>query len=56
MTSYSEKATSTMFKAIVVEKDESGYRAGLKEVDESALPAGDVTVRVAYSTNLRKDY
>jgi acrylyl-CoA reductase (NADPH) len=55
MTSYSEKATSTMFKAIVVEKDESGYRAGLKEVDESALPAGDVTVRVAYSTINYKD-
>ena len=55
MTSYSEKATSTMFKAIVVEKDESGYRAGLKEVDESTLPAGDVTVRVAYSTINYKD-
>jgi acrylyl-CoA reductase (NADPH) len=55
MTSYSEKATSTMFKAIVVEKDESGYRAGLKEVDESTLPAGDVTVRIAYSTINYKD-
>ena len=53
MTSYSEKATSTMFKAIVVEKDESGYRAGLKEVDESALPAGDVTVRAPAQTPAR---
>jgi acrylyl-CoA reductase (NADPH) len=44
-----------MFKAIVVEKDESGYRAGLKEVDESTLPAGDVTVRIAYSTINYKD-
>ena len=44
-----------MFKAIVIEKDDSGYRASLKEVDDSALPAGDVTVRVAYSTINYKD-
>ena len=44
-----------MFKAILIEKDDAGYRAGLKEVDESALPAGDVTVRVAYSTLNYKD-
>jgi len=44
-----------MFKAIVVEKDEAGYRAGLKDVDDSALPAGDVTVRIAYSTINYKD-
>ena len=44
-----------MFKAIVVEKDEVGYRAGLKEVDDSALPAGEVTVRVDYSTINYKD-
>ncbi len=44
-----------MFKAIVVEKDEAGYRAGLKEVDDSALPAGEVTVDVAYSTINYKD-
>lgn len=44
-----------MFKAIVVEKDEAGYRAGLKDVDDSALPPGEVTVRVAYSTINYKD-
>ena len=44
-----------MFKAIVVEKDEAGYRAGLREVDEGALPDGDVTVRVSHSTLNYKD-
>ncbi len=44
-----------MFKAIVVEKDETGYRAGLKDVDDSALPAGEVTVQVDYSTINYKD-
>ena len=44
-----------MFKAIVIDKDDSGYRASLKEVDDSALPPGDVTVRVAYSTVNYKD-
>ena len=44
-----------MFKAIVVEKDDSGYRASLKEVDDAALPPGGVTVRVAYSTINYKD-
>ena len=39
-----------MFKAIVIDKDDSGYRATLKDVEDSALPSGDVTVRVAYST------
>ena len=44
-----------MFKAIVIDKDDSGYRASLKDVDDSALPPGDVTVRVAYSTVNYKD-
>jgi len=44
-----------MFKAIVIEKDDAGYRASVKEVDDSALPPGDVTVRVAYSTVNYKD-
>ena len=44
-----------MFKAIVIDKDDAGYRAGLKEVDDCALPPGDVTVRVAYSTVNYKD-
>lgn len=44
-----------MFKAIVIEKDETGYRASLKDVDESQLPEGDVTVRVSHSTLNYKD-
>ena len=44
-----------MFKAIVIDKDDSGYRATLKDVDDNALPPGDVTVRVAYSTINYKD-
>ena len=44
-----------MFKAILIEKDESGYRANLSEVGEDRLPEGDVTVRVEYSTLNYKD-
>ena len=44
-----------MFKAIVIEKDEAGYRAGLREIDEAQLPEGDVTVDVGYSTLNYKD-
>lgn len=44
-----------MFMAIVIEKDETGYRACLKQVDDSSLPPGDVTVRVSYSTINYKD-
>ncbi len=44
-----------MFKAILIEKDEAGYRAAVREIDDAALPAGDVTVRVAYSTLNYKD-
>ncbi len=44
-----------MFKAILIEKDDNGYRAGLKEIDEADLPAGEVSVRIAYSTVNYKD-
>jgi acrylyl-CoA reductase (NADPH) len=44
-----------MFKALVIEKDDAGYRAGVKTVDEAALPAGEVLVRVDYSTINYKD-
>ena len=44
-----------MFNAIVIEKDEAGYRASLKAVDEASLPEGEVTVRVEYSTVNYKD-
>jgi acrylyl-CoA reductase (NADPH) len=44
-----------MFKGILIEKDEQGYRAALKDIDEAALPEGNVTVRVACSTLNYKD-
>ncbi|WP_326535552.1 acrylyl-CoA reductase (NADPH) [Pseudorhodoferax sp.] len=44
-----------MFKALVIEKDAAGYRAGVQQVDDSALPPGEVTVRVDYSTINYKD-
>lgn len=44
-----------MFKGILIEKDESGYRAGFRDIDESQLPDGDVTVRVSHSTLNYKD-
>ncbi|SHN20357.1 acrylyl-CoA reductase (NADPH) [Pseudomonas asturiensis] len=43
------------FNAIVIDKDESGYRVKLTAVDEADLPAGDVTVRVSHSTLNYKD-
>ncbi len=44
-----------MFKAIQIEKDEAGYRAALKEIDERELPEGEVGVCIAYSTLNYKD-
>jgi acrylyl-CoA reductase (NADPH) len=44
-----------MFNAILVERDSQPYRANLKKLDEVQLPAGDVTVRVEYSTLNYKD-
>ena len=44
-----------MFKAILIEKDDDGYRSAVRELDDDALPAGDVTVDVAYSTLNYKD-
>jgi len=43
------------FKAIVIEKAESGTRSALAQFDESNLMDGDVTVRVEYSTLNYKD-
>jgi acrylyl-CoA reductase (NADPH) len=43
------------FKAIVVEKAESGTKAALTQFDEAYLMDGDVTVRVEYSTVNYKD-
>jgi len=44
-----------MFQGILIEKDEQGYRAAVKDIDDAALPEGDVTVRVACSTLNYKD-
>ena len=44
-----------MFKAIVIEKGAEGHRATLQQVEEAALPEGDVTVKVDYSTLNYKD-
>ena len=44
-----------MFKAILIERDERPYRAGFTALNEARLPAGDVTVRVDYSTLNYKD-
>ncbi|WP_072390429.1 MDR family oxidoreductase [Hyphomicrobium sp. CS1BSMeth3] len=44
-----------MIEAILVEKDERGYRAQATTVREDQLPEGEVTVRVEYSTLNYKD-
>jgi len=43
------------FKAIVIDKADSGQTVGLADFDESNLMAGDVTVRVEWSTLNYKD-
>ncbi len=44
-----------MFKAVLLQKSESGFTAGVTEVDEAQLPAGDVLVGVSHSTLNYKD-
>ena len=44
-----------MFKGVLIEKDEQGYRAALKELDDSVLMDGDTLINVAYSTLNYKD-
>src|SRR5712672_3074240 len=44
-----------MFKAVLIERDDRPYRATLTSLEEGRLPAGDVTVRVGYSTLNYKD-
>ena len=43
------------FKALLLEESEGKVRARIAALDESALPAGDVTVAVRYSTLNYKD-
>ena len=44
-----------MFKGILIEKDGNSSSAALKDINDSLLPEGDVTVRVAYSSLNYKD-
>ena len=44
-----------MFKALVIDNDEQGYRTTLKTLDESQLPDHDVTLAISYSTLNYKD-
>jgi acrylyl-CoA reductase (NADPH) len=44
-----------MFKALLLEKSDAGFRAGVQSVDESRLPEGDVLIRVQHSTLNYKD-
>jgi acrylyl-CoA reductase (NADPH) len=45
----------TMFKALLLEKDDAGFRAGVTAIDDARLPPADVLVRPAYSTLNYKD-
>ena len=44
-----------MFNAILIEKKENQYQSSLTQLDDAQLPAGDVTVRIDYSTLNYKD-
>ncbi|MDO6711255.1 MDR family oxidoreductase [Aliiglaciecola sp. 2_MG-2023] len=44
-----------MFQGILINKDDNGYQVELKELDDSILPEGDVTIKVTHSTLNYKD-
>ena len=44
-----------MFKALYLTKEGDAFQARVSELDESKLPEGDVTLRIAYSTINYKD-
>lgn len=44
-----ERKLTQSFNAFVVNKDDSGFSAGVKRLALDDLPEGDVTVRVHYS-------
>ena len=44
-----------MFKALLLEKDDTGFRASVRAVDDAGLPEGDVQIAVAHSTLNYKD-
>ncbi len=43
------------FKAVLLEEAEGKVKASVQQLDEARLPAGEVTIRVAYSTLNYKD-
>ncbi len=47
--------STTSFKAFVVNKTSEGFTADIKDLSQSDLPAGEVLVRVAYSSVNYKD-
>src|SRR5882762_3084431 len=49
------KGSTRLFRAVLIEKDERGYRAEMVELPESRLPDGDVLVDVEFSTLNYKD-
>ena len=44
-----------MFRALLLEKTETGFQAGIQAIAESRLPEGDVLIRVEHSTLNYKD-
>ena len=44
-----------MFQGILIEKDEQGYRAEVRQIDDNLLSEGDVLVDVSHSTVNYKD-
>ena len=44
-----------MFNALLLEKSDAGFSAGIRSVDETELPEGDVLVSVSHSTLNYKD-
>jgi acrylyl-CoA reductase (NADPH) len=44
-----------MFSAIVIDKTDAGQTVSVQQLDDSALPEGDVTIDVAFSTLNYKD-
>jgi len=51
----SQGTLQNKFKGILIEKNDDQYTASVQDIDESQLPAGDVSIDVAYSTLNFKD-
>ena len=44
-----------MFNALLLEKSDTGFKAGVQSLDEARLPGGDVLMQIEYSTLNYKD-